>query len=215
MKLEKKLHENVYYYTEVYEDPASMLSFVELIDGEEDLYPFIEKWRKDNSERLVKNIFDWELDKIPLDKQDKLKNLALTMQEGIEKVAKHFVQEKGLDLTPNISKRLHFCKYSEKGNRIRMHYDAQYNTASVYTLVVYWNDDYTGGEVAFEIGETRDIKFEIKPKSGSILVFPATEPYYHESKPLEGGNKYITSSIIYVEGYDESNGDHVEKYLRK
>ena len=151
---------------------------------------------------------------VPLEKQKELQDLAIKMQTGIEEVARHFVKDKGLDLTPNISQRLHFCKYSEKGNRIRMHYDAQYNTASVYTLVVYWNDNYEGGEVAFEIGGNRDIKFKIKPKSGSILVFPATEPYYHESTPLEDGNKYITSSIIYVEGYDESNGDHVKKYLR-
>jgi hypothetical protein len=96
-----------------------------------------------------------------------------------------------------------------------MHYDAQYNTASLYTLVVYWNNNYTGGEVAFEIGENKDIKFSVKPEPGSILVFPATEPYYHESIPLKTGYKYITSSIIYVEGFDENDGNQVQKYARK
>jgi hypothetical protein len=76
------------------------------------------------------------LNEIPEEYRDSLQKVATIMQSGIEKVAKDFVRDKGLPLTPNVSKRLHFCKYQE-GNRIRMHYDAQYNTASLYTLVVY------------------------------------------------------------------------------
>ena len=214
MILKEKLHENVYYYTDVYSHPEQLLEFIESLDSESAVYPVIEKWRQDNSERLVKNIFDWKLNEIPEEYRDSLQKVATIMQSGIEKVAKDFVRDKGLPLTPNVSKRLHFCKYQE-GNRIRMHYDAQYNTASLYTLVVYWNNNYTGGEVAFEIGENKDIKFSVKPEPGSILVFPATEPYYHESIPLKTGYKYITSSIIYVEGFDENDGNQVQKYARK
>jgi hypothetical protein len=58
MILKEKLHEDVYYYTDVYSHPEQLLEFIESLDSESAVYPVIEKWRQDNSERLVKNIFD-------------------------------------------------------------------------------------------------------------------------------------------------------------
>ena len=49
------------------------------------------------------------------------------------------------------------------------------------TCLVYLNDDYEGGEIAFKVFKN-DIDFDYfvyKPKAGDILICPAYPPYYH------------------------------------
>jgi hypothetical protein len=55
-----------------------------------------------------------------------------------------------------------------------------------YSLVCYLNDDYEGGEIYFK---NQDIK--IKPKAGSLVLFPSVHPYLHESLPVTKGNKIM------------------------
>lgn len=62
------------------------------------------------------------------------------------------------------------------------------------TAVVYPNDNYTGGEIAFvELDDNLEIKFayKYKPKAGDIVVFSSKHPIYHAVKRLEEGVKYI------------------------
>jgi hypothetical protein len=47
--------------------------------------------------------------------------------------------------------------------------------------LIYLNDDYEGGEVAFKVFKD-DVDFDYfiyKPKAGDVLVLPAHPPYYH------------------------------------
>ncbi len=55
-----------------------------------------------------------------------------------------------------------------------------------YTIVVYLNDDYEGGELYFN-------KFDIKlkPKAGSIVMYPSKFPYIHESLEVLKGRKCL------------------------
>lgn len=55
-----------------------------------------------------------------------------------------------------------------------------------YSLVCYLNDDYEGGEIYFK---NQDVK--IKPKAGSLVFFPSTHPYLHESLPVTKGRKVM------------------------
>ncbi|NBP55847.1 hypothetical protein EBU71_04800, partial [bacterium] len=55
------------------------------------------------------------------------------------------------------------------------------------SVVLYLNDSYVGGELNFP---EQDIM--IKPEAGSLIIFPSTKPYYHESKTIENGVKYMT-----------------------
>ena len=57
MKLEEKLHENVYYYTDVIEDPKKVLAMIERLDEIEESYPAIPKWNNWNSSSKDGNIF--------------------------------------------------------------------------------------------------------------------------------------------------------------
>jgi len=53
--------------------------------------------------------------------------------------------------------------------------------------VLYLNDDYEGGEIHFP-----NQGVFIKPKAGSIVVFPSVPPFTHESKRIVRGTKYMS-----------------------
>lgn len=57
-----------------------------------------------------------------------------------------------------------------------------------YTIVVYLNDDYEGGELYFN-----ELDITIKPEAGSIIMYPSSAPYSHQSlKVLKGRKMLIT-----------------------
>lgn len=58
------------------------------------------------------------------------------------------------------------------------------------SICLYLNDNYEGGEIAF-----RDQGIQVKPSAGSAVVFPSSAPYYHESKELKTGNKYLCQTF--------------------
>lgn len=60
------------------------------------------------------------------------------------------------------------------------------NSYIQYTVVVYLNDDYEGGELHF-----KDHGVTIKPAAGSIAMYPSGHPYMHESLNVTRGNKML------------------------
>jgi predicted 2-oxoglutarate/Fe(II)-dependent dioxygenase YbiX len=54
------------------------------------------------------------------------------------------------------------------------------------SVVMYLNDNYEGGELYF-----REQGVTIKAKSGDIVIFPSKTPFFHESRPIISGTKYI------------------------
>lgn len=60
-----------------------------------------------------------------------------------------------------------------------------------YTIIFYLNSDYEGGELVFpNQGVT------IKPKEGSIVIFPSDHHYPHEVIPVSEGVRYAIVSWI-------------------
>lgn len=56
----------------------------------------------------------------------------------------------------------------------------------VRSVLLYLNDDYEGGEIEFP---NHGIK--IKPKAGSILIFPPLPPYTHIAHVVKSNNKWF------------------------
>jgi hypothetical protein len=79
-------------------------------------------------------------------------------------------------------------KYDE-GSFMGSHVDFnEDNYYLAYTIVVYLNDDYEGGELYFN-----DLDIKIKPQAGSIIMYPSSAPYSHQSlKVLKGRKMLIT-----------------------
>jgi hypothetical protein len=72
----------------------------------------------------------------------------------------------------------------------------------IFTVMVYLNDDYEGGEIAFFDGE-KIIAY--KPKSGDAVVFPSCEPFYHGVLATDKSDRYAIrmNYCIETEGSDE------------
>ena len=71
--------------------------------------------------------------------------------------------------------------------------DGYANAKRFLVFIVYLNDDFEGGE-------TTIINYdkEIKPKKGTLLMFPPLWTHWHQGKPVLGGDaKYILGSYLH------------------
>jgi hypothetical protein len=107
--------------------------------------------------------------------------------------------------------RLNEClkvvKYT-RGGKIIPHQDGPWvpfeDQASAFTLVVYLNDDFEGGETLFlpdaELGSRQMISYkynaesQVKPSRGSAIVFDHRFP--HAGAPVSEGTKYILRAEV-------------------
>ena len=89
--------------------------------------------------------------------------------------------------------RLHLYSYNKAGDQFTLHADQPYikdDTISFYTVLIYLNDDYEGGEAL--IGGVE----KIKPKAGSALIFP--HYILHGAAPLISGTRYtLRTDVMY------------------
>ncbi|HTL83403.1 MAG TPA: 2OG-Fe(II) oxygenase [Bacteroidia bacterium] len=95
-----------------------------------------------------------------------------------------------------VSHPLEFYKY-DKGDYITCHTDApreiEKDLWSEYTLVLYLNDNYYGGETNFPV---RHIK--VTPRKGCGLIFD--QRYDHEACEVGEGTKYILRTNCLTKG---------------
>lgn len=72
-----------------------------------------------------------------------------------------------------------------KNNFFNNHFDDSVQHHRRISIVYYFNDDYTGGEITFN-------RFGItyKPKANELLIFPSTYVYNHSVKEIISGTRY-------------------------
>lgn len=88
-----------------------------------------------------------------------------------------------------LPKDLRFYRYLP-GQRFKMHKDGPWtegDLTSRLTLLVYLNNDFTGGDTGF-----RD--FRVEPKAGDALLF--IHDTWHEGAAVESGVKYVLRSDV-------------------
>jgi predicted 2-oxoglutarate/Fe(II)-dependent dioxygenase YbiX len=91
-------------------------------------------------------------------------------------------------------------KYYEPGIGIGHHVDVSAIGLETFTtLLIYFNDDYEGGELAVEQKVINDIisLLTIKPEAGDLIAI--TYDHFHEARPTTKGNKYIAVAQIPAE----------------
>lgn len=63
----------------------------------------------------------------------------------------------------------------------------------IFSMIVYLNDVYEGGETEFLYSNTK-----IKPKTGSVVIFPSSFPFVHKgNKPLSNDKYIISTWLVY------------------
>jgi len=77
----------------------------------------------------------------------------------------------------------------EPGEHFGSHYDSHPAIKRCISGLIYLNDDYIGGELEFVY-----FNVKIKPKSGTVILFPPNYPYRHIAHPVESGTKYSVAT---------------------
>lgn len=241
MYLAKKLHENIFYYKDVITDHKNFIELLEKYDNDESIYPVIPKWDKWNSSSKDGSVFgnkkDFNISKLDYI-DNNVKNDANyfinTLRNGIDDVAKSFIKDRNININLNMSPFVGVLKWNP-GCLLGVHFDRLAGDKTLlWTIVIYLNDDYDGGEISFIIRDidftksensqyrppddmeiakkTELMDFWLKPEAGSALIFPSNFPYMHQVHLMKSGSKYICQSHIFVDGYDSNNEEHRKKY---
>jgi hypothetical protein len=111
---------------------------------------------------------------------------------------------------PNLFPVFNIKKY-RSGVGMGSHFDQNDGDITLrYSFNIYLNDDYEGGEVSFTLSDYNNknnvkspeldydiaakgdtIDFAVKPKAGSIVIFPSAAPYYHTAHLVKTNFKYM------------------------
>lgn len=98
------------------------------------------------------------------------------------------------NISNGINEQFRFYKY-EVGQRFKRHIDGRFTRnaqeQSRITFMIYLNDDFEGGETAFD-------NLQIIPKTGTALCF--IHEVKHQGNAIKGGTKYVLrSDVMYIE----------------
>jgi hypothetical protein len=197
------LEERVYYYTDVIEDPNKLL---EIIESEN-----LEDWTEWASCSGMHYVYGKNKSVFPSENlEDEKGYVYKTISKAFYNVAEDYGKCLGIEYPPKLFNESRIKKYSP-GTSMGAHFDQQEGDGRIlYSLVMYLNDDYEGGELSFTLtsqdgalvnkGPDHDFEiaknqgrhnFYIKPKAGSVVIFPSTPPYHHTAHLVKSGFKYM------------------------
>jgi len=78
-----------------------------------------------------------------------------------------------------------------RGAQYKGHVDHAPQNQRILSLSGFLNDDYSGGELVFPLFDVK-----VKPKTGSVLLFPSNFPYYHYVEPVGIDDERIRYSFV-------------------
>ena len=85
------------------------------------------------------------------------------------------------------------------------HYDAHYDGSTAerrsVSAIFYMNDNYEGGQLFFE-----NLNISLKPKAGSLVLFPGTEEFKHGVTVVNPGpTRYVLVGFIKIKDFYNNN----------
>lgn len=194
---------NIWYWDNVISSPNELVGFIEELDNNPESYPYITKWKNwtasnDDSvsygetKQIMKNLLTRSIDKKLYQKSLYIINsLNMALDMCFDRYAKaHQIDQSKYRIDNDV---LSIKKWIP-GSGMGPHADGQdgdYNLG--FTVVMYLNDDYEGGEISFP---NHNVK--IKPKAGSLIMFPATKEFIHQVEPIISGTRYTSTASILV-----------------
>jgi predicted 2-oxoglutarate/Fe(II)-dependent dioxygenase YbiX len=189
----KILADKIYYYEGILKDPNAVVAMLELTDQHLTNNDAIGKWHEwvasGDDEKYVfgqqKSTNETKLST----SSDIVRILYLTLKNALTKAGKDYAKRQKIKyIEPRAISISKYISGAEMGPHVDYH--GEPNIEPIMSAVMYLNDDMEGGELHF----TRfDVK--IKPKAGSIIVFPSVEPYYHKSTRILSGVKYMSPAF--------------------
>lgn len=180
---------NVYYYTNIIPNPKELISRIERSDSSITDNDMISKWKAWNSSNGVSNFGltkSIDIDKYKTSSEE-IKYIYGNIISAIQIASRDYSNSISTNL--GIQSPLSISKYYE-GQFMGPHTDEK--TGAHISGVLYLNDEYSGGELGFPNQE-----FFIKPRAGSMIIFPSTDPYVHDPQPAYGAERYICPVFWY------------------
>jgi len=178
----------IHYYENVIADPDYLINLIELSDGGLTENTSIPKWNKWAASGDIEYVFGYQkrfTNNVDKDNHPDIRRINNILKNAIVGASQHYAKIEKIEIGSLMP--LSISKYST-GKSMGPHVDDYGNGEDPnISVVLYLNDKYEGGEIYFK---EQDIK--IKPKAGSIVIFPSVEPYYHESLPVISGIKYMS-----------------------
>ena len=200
----KILETDIWYWENALSFPEHLKDFIDKIDEEPESYSRISKWENwtaSNDSSLVygktKTISRSALKTTTgsdiVDK--KTLYIANSFLMAFQMCTDRYLDARKLDRNKyNLSLDRIPIKAWNEGQSMGPHFDGQDgNKDLAFSLVAYINDDYEGGEISFP-----NHNVTIKPKAGSLIMFPSQEPYIHQVKPIVSGTRYMSPAHIYI-----------------
>jgi hypothetical protein len=179
----QKLEENIYYYTDIFSD----VSAYKLLIDEYSL-----DWHDwlSSDGAIEYGTYAGGPHQLPNAILDPIKYVTHTCLEN-------YTENTGIKFgwLPDFYK---IQKYST-GAYMGPHVDSIDKTADkspTISIVLYLNEDYEGGNICFP-----EQGLDIKPKAGSMIIFPSYPPYYHDPKPVTKGTKYMCPIFCFKEPF--------------
>lgn len=194
----------IWYWENALSFPEELKVFIDKIDEEPQSYSRISKWENwtasDDKELIygkTKNINKSKLKESTgsdiVDK--KTLYIANSFLMAFEMCTDRYLEGHKLDKSKyNLNLDNTTIKAWNEGQSMGPHFDGQDGNADLaFSLVAYINDDYEGGEISFP-----NHNVTVKPKAGSMIMFPSQEPYIHEVKPIISGTRYMSPAHVYI-----------------
>jgi hypothetical protein len=177
-----KLEDNIYYYTDAYPDPELFLEQVKLI-------PSWREWLSSGSEVVYGDVVGGAIP-LPAYALD-------TLKKAVYQCVYDYCLKTGNDFgwIPEYYTINRYDNDKYMGPHVDS-IDRTIEKSPTISIVVYLNDDYEGGEISFP---NQDIT--LKPKAGSIIVFPSYDPYIHDPKPTTSGDKYMSPVFCFKKAF--------------
>lgn len=89
----------------------------------------------------------------------------------------------------------------QSGVELKSHTDQHTDPSIRYATILYINDDYVDGELFFK---NKDV--ELKPKPGSLVIFPGNDEFEHGVKHVgDGPIRYVIVGFVKVKDFYKEN----------
>lgn len=196
------LEENILYFEDIIEDPYRIIELSEETENNEKTSKLITNWKtwyssmisdeeKESHAYGMQKFFNpQELKNFDPKEIVNEKYIIDTMKNATKEACFEYRKYKNINEKIFIYPNFSINKY-KSGAQMGPHHDKNDGDKTLrFSLVTYLSDNHGGGELEFP---NHGIK--IKPKAGSVVIFPSDLPYLHESHEVTSGWKYMSPSF--------------------
>jgi len=212
------IEEKIYYYEDGVKNFDTLMQTIDELDALDKEYgkeSWLD-WTASNDKNFIygktKSFDIDQINNITLDSdyKAKMKYVYDTIMESFYEVSSDYAKSIGDNDEPRLFPTFNIKKYNS-GIGMGSHFDQLDGDKTLrYSLVMYLNDDFDGGEISFALSDYEDvmkvaspdldydvavnngqIAFGLKPKAGSVIIFPSSAPYYHTAHVVKTNFKYM------------------------